>query len=219
MNTQLERQVRILLADDHDVVRAGVRSLLEAQKGWHVCAEANSGRECVKIAREMQLDVAVLDLQMTDMDGVMATREIKEQQPHIEVVIFTAHDDDYLIRTVLNSGVRAVVLKSEGGRKLIQAIESALKHKPFFATRVSETLMNTLLKSPAEGSGSGLLTFREREIVQLLAGGSSNKEVAVSLGISVKTVETHRAKIMRKLGASSIVELVRYAVREHFIKA
>jgi DNA-binding NarL/FixJ family response regulator len=212
-------EARILLADDHDVVRAGVRTMLEAQKGWHVCAEASSGRESVRLAAEMQLDIAVLDLQMPDMDGVTATRGIKEHQPQIEVVVFTGHDDEYLIRNVMNAGVRAVVLKAEGGRKLIQAVESALRHQPFFTPRASETLVSTFLKSPAEISGAGLLTYREREIVQLLAGGSSNKEVAVILGISVKTVETHRATIMRKLGVSSIVELVRYAVREHFIKA
>jgi DNA-binding NarL/FixJ family response regulator len=212
------KPVRILLADDHDVVRAGVRTMLESRKGWQVCAEANNGAECVRFAREMKFDIAVLDLEMPDMDGAAAAREIKKLQPEIEVVVFTAHDDEHLIRKVLDAGVRAVVVKSEGGRTLVKAIESALQHKPFLTMAVSETVVKTFLKSRAPES-SRLLTGREREIVQLLADGSSNKDIAASLGISVKTVETHRAKIMRKLGVNSIVELVRYAVRERLINA
>jgi DNA-binding NarL/FixJ family response regulator len=128
------------------------------------------------------------------------------------------NDDEYLIRQVLSAGARAFILKSEGGRKLLQAIELAAQHIPYFAARASETLLNGLLKSQTHPNDS-VLTYREREIVQLLASGNSNKEIAVTLGISVKTVETHRAKIMRKLGLTSIVNLVRFAVRQHLIKA
>ena len=211
------KQIKVLLADDHDVVRAGLRTMVEG-RGWQVCAEATNGREAVKLAAEVSPDVVVLDLEVGEVDGVSATRQIKQHQPRIEVVIFTMHDDEYLIREALSAGARAFVLKSEGGQKLMQAIESVSEHIPFFATRASEALLKSLLKSPNDVNET-LLTRREREIVQLLAGGSSNKEVASTLGISVKTVETHRAKIMRKLGLSSIARLVRFAVRENIIKA
>jgi len=213
------RQINVLLVDDHDVVRAGVRALVEAQ-GWQVSAEANNGKDAVKLAGDVPIDVAVLDLQMGgELDGVTVMREIRRHQPRVEVVIFTMHDNEYFIREVLSAGARAFVLKSEGGRQLIQAIQSAAEHRPFFAARASETLLKNLMTSRNDDLAENVLTWREREIVQLIAGGSSNKEVAATLGISVKTVETHRAKIMRKLGISSIVELVRFAVRENFIKA
>jgi DNA-binding NarL/FixJ family response regulator len=211
------KPLRILLADDHDVVRSGVRTLIEAH-GWQVCGEATNGYEALKLVAVVQTDVAVLDLEMGDIDARALVQCMREQHPQVEVVVFTVNDDEYLIRQVLSAGARAFILKSEGGRKLIQAIEMASQHMPFFAARASETLLSNLLKSQTANNDSGL-TYREREIVQLLASGSSNKEVATALGISVKTVETHRAKIMRKLGVSSIVKLVRFAVREHLIKA
>jgi len=207
------------LADDHDVVRKGVRTMLEGREGWQVCGEASTGKEAVRLAAQLQPDIAVLDLEMAELDGLEATRLIKRDQPQIEVLIFTMHDTEYLIREVLSAGARAFVLKSEGGRKLIEAIESASRHKPFFAARASETLLNSFLKSATHASESSPLTDREREVVQLLGIGKSNKQVAAALGISVKTVETHRAAVMRKLGFNSVVELVRYAVRERLIKA
>jgi DNA-binding NarL/FixJ family response regulator len=188
-------------------------------RGWHVCAEAKNGNEAVRLAHEASPDVAVLDLEMGDLDGLTVLRQIKEQQPKIEIVVFTMHDDEYLIREVFSAGARAFVLKSEGGRNLLQAIETVSKHRPFLAAKATKTLLNDFLQSPPETHRHTVLTYRERAIVQLLADGNSNKEVAVTLGISVKTVETHRAKIMRKLRLSSIVKLVRFAVREHFIKA
>lgn len=212
-----EKPLRILLADYHDVVRAGIRSMVEA-KGWQVTAEAATGKEAVKLAMEMKPDVVVLDLDIPELDGLSVTRQIKKNSPRTEVVIFTMHDNDYVIREVLAAGARGFVLKSESGRKLMQAIESVSIHAPFFAGRASETLLKTIAK-PIDAANEPLLTYRERQIVQLLAGGSSNKEVAGALGISVKTVETHRARIMRKLGLSSIVKLVRFAVREHIIRA
>jgi DNA-binding NarL/FixJ family response regulator len=213
------RSASILLADDHDVVRKGLRTMLEAQEGWHVCGEAANGREAVRLAAELRPRVAVLDLEMTELDGLQATRRIKKDNPDIEVLIFTMHDAEYLIREALLAGARAFVLKSEGGRTLIDAISAVLEHKPFFASRVSESLLNSFLKSRGGGDDNSPLTYRECEIVHLLATGKSNKEAAMALGISVKTIETHRAAVMRKLGFSSIVELVRYAIRERIIKA
>jgi DNA-binding NarL/FixJ family response regulator len=212
------KHLRILLADDHDVVRAGVRVMLEAREGWQVCCEARNGREAVSLADEMKPDIAILDLEMGGFDGVSATRQIKARQPQIDVLIFTMYDDEYRIGEVLAAGARAFVSKSDGGGKLIQAIETVLAQKPFLTGRASETLLNQFLKVQTTPGERSLLTGRQREIVRLLTTGKSNKEVAAALGISAKTVETHRAAIMRKLGLRSIAALVRYAVREGVIK-
>jgi DNA-binding NarL/FixJ family response regulator len=166
----------------------------------------------------MKPDIAILDLEMGGVDGVLATRQIKERQPQIDVLIFTMYDDEYRIREVLAAGARAFVSKSDGGDKLIQAIETVLAQKPFLTGRASETLLNQFLKVQTMPGERSLLTGRQREIVRLLTTGKSNKEVAAALGISAKTVETHRAAIMRKLGLRSIAALVRYAVREGVIK-
>jgi len=215
----MRESIRVLLADDHEVVRRGVRAILEAHGGLQVCAEANNGKEAIRLVSQLKPDIAVLDLELGELNGVAVTREIRKRSPRTEVLIFTMHDDEYLIREVLSAGARAYVLKTEGGGRLVKAIESVKDHKPFFAGRAVETLLQSLRKSRGNTSEASPLTDREREIVQLLASGKSNKQVASTLGISVKTVETHRAAIMRKLGFSSIVKLVRYAVRERFIKA
>jgi len=215
MNSDL---VRILLADDHDVVRTGVRSVLETREGWQVCAEATNGPEAVRLAAELHPDIVVLDIEMEGLDGVAVTHRIKAERSETEVLIFTMHDDEFLIREVLSAGARAFVLKSEGVQPLMKAIESGMEHRPFFAGKASETLLNTFRTSYSTADASPRLTEREREVVKLLAMGRSNKEAARALGISVKTVETHRATIMRKLGFNSIASLVRYAVRERFIK-
>jgi DNA-binding NarL/FixJ family response regulator len=207
-----------LLADDHDIVRKGLRAIVEAQ-GWKVCGEADTGRRAVELAIKLRPHVVVLDLEMREFDGVTATRQIKLRQPQIEVLVFTMHNDEYLLHDVLSAGARAFVLKSEGRTSLIRAIESVLNHKPFFAPESSKTLLDSFLTFSAPNTGPFLLTDREREIVRLLATGRSNKEASTILGISVKTVETHRAAVMRKLGLTSIVTLVRYAVREHLIRA
>jgi DNA-binding NarL/FixJ family response regulator len=212
------RPVRILLADDHDVIRKGLRALLESQEDWRICAEAATGEEAVKFATELKPRIVVLDLQMAGLDGLEATRQIKKKSPRSDIVIFTMHDAEYLIREVLFAGARAFVLKTEGGTKLIEAIQAILRKKPFFADRASESLLNSFLKSPRYPLQNSVLTRREREVVHLLSSGKSNKEAASELGLSVKTVETHRAAIMRKLGLRSVAEMVRYAVREHIIK-
>lgn len=210
--------MRILLADDHDVVRQGLRKMLEAHQGWEVCAEATNGREAVKLAVELKPEVAVLDLSMPEMNGLEATRQIKKEQPGTEVLIFTMHETEQLIRDVLAAGARGYVLKSDGGRQLVEAVEALSRHKPFFTARASEALLQNFLKSMSGTGKESVLTNREREIVQLLAEGKGNKEAAAALCISVKTVETHRATIMRKLGINSIVELVHYAIRNQMVE-
>jgi DNA-binding NarL/FixJ family response regulator len=213
--------VRILLADDHDVVRRGLKELLEEQVGWHVCAEAASGREAVERAVQTRPQVAVIDFSMPDLNGIEATRRIREMAPDTEILIFTMHESEELIRAALLAGARGYLLKSEASRQLIPAVESLAKHKPYFSGRVSEVVLEGFLKEgqTAPAMASDRLSSREREIVQLLAEGRSNKEIARDLALSVKTVETHRSSVMRKLGISSLAELVRWAVRNRIVEA
>jgi len=213
--------VRILLADDHDVVRRGLKELLEEQVGWHVCAEAASGREAVERAVQTRPQVAVIDFSMPDLNGIEATRRIREMAPDTEILIFTMHESEELIRAALLAGARGYLLKSEASRQLIPAVESLAKHKPYFSGRVSEVVLDGFLKEgqTAPAMASDRLSSREREIVQLLAEGRSNKEIARDLALSVKTVETHRSSVMRKLGISSLAELVRWAVRNRIVEA
>jgi len=214
--------MRILLADDHDIVRRGLRDQLTTREGWEVCGEATNGREAVAMALKLKPDVVVLDLSMPELNGLEATRQIRRELPRTEVLIFTMHETEQLIREVLAAGARGYVLKSDAGRQLTSAVEALSHHKPFFTAKVSEALLDAFLKSnvaPDEGSVFRTLTDREREIVQMLAEGKSNKEIASQLSISVKTVENHRATVMRKLEINSIVELVHYAIRNQLVEA
>lgn len=214
--------LRILLADDHDVVRRGLREQLSDHEGWSICGEAANGRDAVKLAKDLAPDVAVIDLSMPELNGLETTRQIRKQSPRTEVLIFTMHETEHLIREVLSAGARGYVLKSDAGRQLVSAVEALSCKKPFFTAKVSETLLDAFLKSETssdEDSVFHTLTDREREIVQLLAEGESNKEIASKLNISVKTVETHRATVMRKLDINSIVELVHYAIRNQLVEA
>ena len=216
----MKKALRILIADDHEVVRRGVRSLLEAQTGWEVCAEAANGRDAVAAAQRERPDIAVLDIGMPELNGLEATRQIRHALPECEVLILTLHESEQVVREVLNVGARGYILKSDAGRDLIAAVDSLCRHKPFFASSVADLVLQGYLQG-AEGRQAALrgrLTPRQREIVQLLAEGKSNKEVAGRLGISVKTAETHRNNIMRSLDFHSMSELVRYAVREKLIE-
>ena len=211
--------LRILVADDHHVVRTGLRTLLETESGWEVCAEAANGREAVEKAKELKPDVAVLDISMPLLNGVEATRQIRKLSPKTEVLILTMHDSESLIQEVLGAGARGYILKDDADRSLIAAVKSLERHKPYLSTRVSEVFSKTVLSPNSDSPlDRRRLTPREREILQLLAEGKSNKEIGNILGISVKTAETHRANIMLKLDFHSITELVRYAVRNKIIE-
>ena len=214
--------LRILLADDHDIVRRGLKDLLEQHVGWQVCAEAANGREAVELALQHQPHVAVIDLSMPELNGLEATRRIRQSLPDTEVLIFTMHESEELIREVLGAGARGYLLKSDAVRQLIPAVESLSQKKPYFAGRVSEVVLDGFLKGgqvALEGPTAERLTSREREVVQLLAEGKSNKQIAHLLDLSVKTVETHRTAAMRKLELNSLPDLVRYAVRMQIIQA
>jgi len=205
------------LVDDHDAVRKGVQAMLEAHPGWEVCAEASNGRTAVKLAMQYKPHIAVVDLELPDLNGLEATRQIKKELPETEVLIYTMYDTEELIRSVLAAGARGYVLKSDSGQHLIDAIESLTRHKLFLTPVASETVLESFLRSNRQEAEQSILTSREREIVQLLAEARGNKEIAAMLFISVKTVETHRASIMRKLRINSIVELVHYAIRNNLV--
>jgi len=208
---------RILIADDHEVVRSGLRSILEAHEGWEVVAEACDGKEAIAKAVETTPDVAIVDYSLPMMNGVEVTRQIRARVPTTEVLIFTMHDSDVLVGELLEAGARAYLLKSDARQYLIAAVESLAGHKPFFTGKVSEQLLDTFL-SKHHGRNDASLSPRERGIVQLIAEGHSNKEISDILNLSVKTIETHRAAAMRKLNLTSTAALVRYAIRNKIVE-
>ena len=214
--------VRILLADDHNVVRRGLKALLHDRSDWEICGEALSGREAVELAREMQPDIAVIDLMMPDLNGLETTRQIRKVSERTEVLIFTMHHNEALVHDVLDAGARGYLLKTDGEGQIVTAVETLLQHQPYFSAAISETVLEGFLRSARQAdsgqqTSAPRLTPREREVIQLLAEGHRNKKIAQILSISVKTVETHRASAMRKLNVSSTAELVRYAIRTKLI--
>ncbi|MFZ0978886.1 MAG: response regulator transcription factor [Candidatus Acidiferrales bacterium] len=217
------KTVRILIVDDHDLMRRGIKALLQSHAGWEVVGEAHTGREAVTKAEELKPDVAILDISMPDLNGIEAARRIRKSAPNTEVLILSVHYSDQLIRDILEAGVRGYIVKSDSDRDLAIAVETLANHKPFFTPRATEVILSNFNGArPGNDLPESVrdrLTSREREIVQLLAEGKSSKEVASSLGISVKTAETHRANIMRKLQLHTVTDLVRYAVRNQIIEA
>jgi DNA-binding NarL/FixJ family response regulator len=217
------KPLRILVADDHELVRKGLRSVLDGQSGWTICGEAVNGREAVDLARQLKPDIIIMDVTMPELNGLEATRQILKERIKTEVLILTVHESEQLVGEVLAAGARGYILKGDTTRLLVDAIESISQHKPFFTGTASEVVLGGYLRpgQPARKESRALprLTAREREIVQLLAEGKSNKEVATSLGVSVKTVDAHRANIMHKLNIHSVTDLVRYAIRNNIINA
>jgi DNA-binding NarL/FixJ family response regulator len=207
---------RILIADDHDVVRSGLRTILEAHPHWLVVAEAADGKEAIDRAIETKPDVAVIDYSMPLVNGLEVTRHIHAKLPRTEVLIFTMHASEALFEQVLKAGALGYLLKSDAQRYLITAIESLAIHKPFFTASVSETLLKSYVARARQAKS--VLTDRERELVQLVAEGHTSKEIAHLLGISIKTVESHRSAVMHKLEFHSSAELVRYAIRNKIVE-
>ena len=209
--------MRILIADDHEVVRSGLRRILLSQPNWEVVAEAADGKDAISKATETKPDVAILDYSLPRINGMEATRQIRARLPKTEVLIFTMHDSEALIQELLKAGARGYLLKTDATRYLIAAIELLALHRPFFTAKVSEQLLDTFLAQPERQVSA--LTNRERGVVQLIAEGHTNKQIAHILSISLKTVETHRSAIMRKLSLSSSAGLVRYAIRNRLVEA
>jgi DNA-binding NarL/FixJ family response regulator len=209
--------ISVMLVDDHDVVRRGLRGLVESHPGWSVRCEATNGREAVALARTYTPDVLVTDLGLPELNGLEVIRRIRHELPALEVIVFSMYETEYLVREAIAAGAKGYVLKSDAARHLTAAIESVAVHKPYFSSAIAMTIRDILVREGDEhvdlSPPPPTLTAREREIVQLLAEGNTNREIATALSISAKTVETHRSAIMRKLGLKSIADLVRYAMR------
>jgi DNA-binding NarL/FixJ family response regulator len=213
--------MRILVADDHEMVRRGLRSLLQARPGWVVCAECANGREAVQRSAELLPDVAVLDVTMPELSGIEAARRIRRERPSVAIVIYSVHDTEQMVREVLLAGAYGYVAKSTSPQDVVSAVDAAHRRLPVFLASSFDGVLRRLAGEASawpEGELS-VLSRREREIVQLLAEGQSNKEVSSRLGIGLKTVESHRAKIMRKTRVGSAAGLVRYAIRNSLVEA
>ncbi len=205
--------VRILIADDDATVRTRLRRLLEKKRDWQVCGEAASGPQAIELALKLSPDVAVLDLAMPEINGLEATRQIRKALPDTEVLIFATHEADDLTRDLLSAGARGYLLKSDADEKIIAAVDALSQHRPYLTWKATRAVLDVYLKHGNAGTRPfRILTAREREVLQLLAEGRGNTAISALLSISVKTVETHRAAIMKKLGISSLAELVRYAI-------
>jgi DNA-binding NarL/FixJ family response regulator len=211
------RKLRILIADDHELVRRGVRRILDAQRGWRVVGEAVNGREAVEKTKELKPDIAILDISMPDLDGLQATGQIRETSPDTKVVILTMHESDQMVRRVMSAGARGYALKSDLAGCLVRAVKNVAEGKRFLTPKASEVVLEGFLRIGDQPQKTERLqsqpTPREAEIIRLLAEGKTNKEISAALGITVRTVETHRAKIMLKLGLHSLTGLVHYAIR------
>jgi DNA-binding NarL/FixJ family response regulator len=212
-------RLHILIVDDHEVVRRGLRVLIEAHPGWEVCGEAMTGRQAVEKTKKLRPEVVVMDISMPELNGLEATRQILKVAPRTGVLILTMHESEQLVREVLEAGAQGYVLKSAAGRDLVSAIEALSQHKAFFTNTVAKIVLEGYRKKGLQDGRAGdSLSPREREIIQLLAEGKSNNQVADALYISAKTVETHRAHIMEKLDLHSITDLVRYAIRNKIVE-
>jgi DNA-binding NarL/FixJ family response regulator len=214
------KKLRILIADDHPLVRHGLRSVLEAQEGWTVCGEAEDGRSAVKLGLELKPDVFLIDVTMPELNGLDATRQICRERSDAAILILTMHESDQLRADLIRAGARGCLLKSDSPRQLLAAVEAVASGKQYFTHRVTGPIgsnerspNHTTVETPVR------LSAREREIVQLLAEGRTNKEIAALLSIAYKTVDAHRTNIMKRLNMHSLADLVRYAVRERIIQA
>lgn len=211
------KNLRILLADDHALIRRGARGVLQSHSGWRVVGEAANGGEAVEKAKKLKPDVAIVDISMPELDGVQVTRQIREAVPHTKVLILTMHDSDQMVQNALDAGAHGYVLKSHLTESLVQGVKDVVAGKRSLTPKVSEIVLKGFLKArghePQVQRVGAQPTAREIQIIRLLADGKGNKEIAYELGIAVRTVEAHRAHIMQKLGLRSIADLIRYALR------
>lgn len=206
-----------MLVDDHTVVRRGLRALIESVPGWEVCAEASEGHEALLMAVELRPEIIVMDLSMPKLGGIDAAIQLKKLLPGTEILILTMHESGPLVAQALRAGARGYLLKSESEDRLMEALEALSRHQPYFSANVSETLLQSYLSTDLS-SDPKALTPRERQIAKLVAEGKTNKRIAIVLGLSIKTVETHRASAMHKVGAKSSADLTLYAVRNDLVE-
>jgi len=216
-------KLRILVADDHEIVRRGLCALLQKREGWEVCGEASNGREALEMAKQLKPDIVILDIGMPFLNGLDTARQLLQHDPQSKIIVLTVTDADQVIREALDAGARGFVLKSDAARDLVSAVEALQGKRMFFTPRVNDLVLRGFLDrghtvSSNERPDLPTLTAREREVTQLLAEGKSSKEVASLLNLSTKTVETHRSNIMRKLSLHSIRDLVVYAIKNNIIQ-
>jgi DNA-binding NarL/FixJ family response regulator len=212
--------LRVLIAEDHEVARQGIRSIIESHPGWEVCAEAKDGREAVEAASKLKPDVLLLDIGMPNLNGLDAARQILAAMPDARILILTIHDSEQVVREVLAAGARGFLLKSDAGRDLLAAVDALQHRRTFFTPKIAQMMLDGYLRPSEESDSSGqcVLTPREREVIQLVAEGKTTKEVATALSLSVKTAETHRTNLMRKLNLHSVADLTLYAVRNGIVQ-
>lgn len=209
--------VRIVIADDHEVVRSGLRSIVECHEGWEVVGEAENGKVALTTSLATKPDILITDYSLPLMNGVEVTRQVRQRLPKTEVLMFTMHDTDAIVSEALSAGARAFLLKSDAKKHLVSAIESLAHHKPFFTGRLSERMLDSYL-ARQNGKVGPVLTPRERMVVQLIAEGNSNKDISAILSVSIKTVESQRAAAMKKIEVTSTAGIVRYAIRNRIIE-
>jgi two-component system response regulator NreC len=208
--------LRILLADDHKITRQGLRSLLEKQQDMEVVAEAENGREAIRLAAEMAPDVVIMDITMPDLNGVEATKQILSKSPDIKIIGLSMHSDTVFVTEMLKSGAAGYLIKDCAFEELVRAIRTVIENKVYLSPSISGVVVEDYIQRLSQTSftGSDILSDREREVLQLMAEGNSTKRIAAKLHISVKTVETHRRQIMNKLDIHTVAELTKYAIRK-----
>jgi DNA-binding NarL/FixJ family response regulator len=215
------KKLRILIADDHELVRRGIRGLLHAQSGWKIVGEVKNGREAVEKAKKLRPDVIILDIGMPNLDGLEATRQIREAAPNTDILVLTMHESNQMVRRVLEAGARGYVLKSDLAGHLVKAVKAVAKGRVYLTPKVSEIMLKEFVdagtRSRQREHSRVRPTPREIEVIRLLAEGKANKAIASELGITTRTVETHRAKVMLKLGLHSLTQLVHYAIRHNIV--
>jgi DNA-binding NarL/FixJ family response regulator len=209
--------IRILIADDHEIVRNGVRDVIDGHPGWEVCAEAGDGQQALELALREKPDIAVLDVSLPSLNGIALARRLRKESPKTRVLLFTMHDDDETVSSGLGAGVRGYVLKSDSGSNLEAAISALVANRLYFSWQVSELLLDTAMND-RKRSRLESFTIRELEVAQLIAEGNGNKQIARMLNISIKTVESHRAAAMRKAGSRTAAEFVRFAIKHNLIQ-
>jgi DNA-binding NarL/FixJ family response regulator len=216
------RNISILLVDDHQIVREGLRAILASRIEWKICGEADNGRTAVTMSAATRPDVVILDFAMPDLNGLEAARQIRGISSDTEILMLTMHNSDRLIRECVQSGVKGFLFKNDVAKNLVSAVDALARHETFFAPEVSSLILSSYLlkntSSPQDAHSVERLTTREREVVQLVAEGKTTKEIALILGISEKTIETHRTNVLRRLKLRSAIDLVRYAIRNHIIE-
>ena len=207
--------IKILLADDHKIMRHGIRSLLEKEAGMEVLEETNNGRTAIKLARDLSPDVVIMDIAMHDLNGIEATRQITAELPEVKVIMLSMHSDRQMVADALQAGASGYLLKDCEFEELVRAIETVVSNRTYLSPEIAGILVeNFVRKSPlSESSASSVLTSREREVLQLLAEGNTTKEIATSLCLSTKTVETHRRQMMEKLNIYTVAHLIKFAIR------